>query len=105
MRKAILAAHGFVCVYCGSTADSADHIVPTKLGGKDEATNLIAACQTCNSTKGGRRLDPAIEAELQIRAWIVAPLVNELASVFAAARQEARTRKKNPIGLLGLSPA
>lgn len=41
------------CNYCGSKTKLAiDHIFPKKLGGKDDAENLIVACRDCNSSKG-----------------------------------------------------
>jgi len=48
---------GQICNYCGS-ADKLelDHIFPQKLGGKDDAENLIFACRTCNSSKGKKDL-------------------------------------------------
>ena len=43
------------CVYCGSrTRLSLDHLIPRLAGGSDEADNLVAACRSCNSAKGGR---------------------------------------------------
>ena len=48
---------GQVCNYCGSTEKLAiDHIFPQKLGGKDNAENLIFACRSCNSSKGKKDL-------------------------------------------------
>ncbi len=48
---------GQKCNYCSSTVNLAlDHIFPQKLGGKDEAENLIFACRTCNSSKGKKDL-------------------------------------------------
>ncbi len=48
---------GQVCNYCGSTEKLAiDHIFPQKLGGKDNAENLIFACRRCNSSKGKKDL-------------------------------------------------
>jgi hypothetical protein len=48
---------GQICNYCGSTENLAlDHIFPQKLGGKDDAENLIFACRTCNSSKGKKDL-------------------------------------------------
>ena len=48
---------GQICNYCGSAAKLAlDHIFPQKLGGKDDAENLIFACRTCNSSKGTKDL-------------------------------------------------
>lgn len=48
---------GQICNYCGSEDKLAlDHILPQKLGGKDEAENLIFACKVCNSSKGKKDL-------------------------------------------------
>jgi hypothetical protein len=48
---------GQICNYCGSTEKLAiDHIFPLKLGGKDDAENLIFACRSCNSSKGKKDL-------------------------------------------------
>jgi hypothetical protein len=48
---------GQICNYCGSTDKLAlDHIFPQKLGGQDDAENLIFACRTCNSSKGKKDL-------------------------------------------------
>lgn len=48
---------GQICNYCGSADKLAlDHIFPQKLGGKDDAENLIFACRACNSSKGKKDL-------------------------------------------------
>jgi len=48
---------GQICNYCGSSDKlSLDHIFPQKLGGRDDAENLIFACRTCNSSKGKKDL-------------------------------------------------
>ena len=72
---------GRFCVYCGKRASHADHIIPSVLGGKDCAENLVPACASCNCKKGPRRLKPEIEKELLLKAFIDAPLVNEVARV------------------------
>lgn len=41
------------CSYCGGPAKTLDHIVA---GGPNDAGNLTAACQPCNSAKGNRPL-------------------------------------------------
>lgn len=45
----------FTCVYCGYRgADiTVDHYIPQVRGGSDIVQNLVAACQRCNSSKGG----------------------------------------------------
>lgn len=48
---------GKICNYCGSSDKlSLDHIFSQKLGGKDDAENLILACRSCNSSKGKKDL-------------------------------------------------
>jgi hypothetical protein len=48
---------GQICNYCGDTEKLAlDHIFPQKMGGLDDAENLIYACRTCNSSKGKKDL-------------------------------------------------
>lgn len=44
---------GKPCTYCGKReATSWDHIVPRSRGGEDTRSNLVPACQSCNSSKG-----------------------------------------------------
>ena len=46
---------GRACVYCGaSDAGTLDHLIPRLRGGEDAADNLVAACRSCNSSKGSR---------------------------------------------------
>jgi len=48
----------YKCLYCGNefkrTHLTMDHVVPISRGGKTEWTNIVAACNPCNSTKGNR---------------------------------------------------
>ena len=44
------------CVYCGSAAETVDHIQPLKLGGTDHACNLAPSCGSCNFSKGAKPL-------------------------------------------------
>jgi hypothetical protein len=55
-RRAILAAHGGACHYCGGFAGTVDHIVAPSSGGTDDLGNLIPACLACNSAKCNRCL-------------------------------------------------
>jgi 5-methylcytosine-specific restriction endonuclease McrA len=92
MTQAILLLHGRRCRYCGRTADTADHIIPRHQGGKDNASNLTAACRRCNSSKGAFRLPADVEKQLLTEAWINAPEAARLSEVFAKAQDDARKR-------------
>ena len=52
LRAGIFAAWGHGCAYCGSTADTLDHVLPVAKGGLTTRTNLIPACRSCNLAKG-----------------------------------------------------
>ena len=46
-----------VCAYCGGADGlSLDHVIPRLRRGPDAAENLVPACRSCNSSKGGRDL-------------------------------------------------
>jgi 5-methylcytosine-specific restriction endonuclease McrA len=56
LRFRILVRDRFTCRYCGARASdgaklAVDHVKPRSKGGKTEATNLITACEPCNSGK------------------------------------------------------
>jgi 5-methylcytosine-specific restriction endonuclease McrA len=54
--KAIFEKHNWLCAYCGNPAKALDHVIPLFRGGFDTAENLIAACHSCNSSKGYKLL-------------------------------------------------
>ena len=54
IRAKILQRDQYVCQYCGQDATTVDHIIPRSKGGNDLPDNLIAACNRCNYSKGGR---------------------------------------------------
>lgn len=52
-RESIKAHYNHQCVYCGSTESlTLDHVKPRCRGGRNDASNLVAACQECNRSKG-----------------------------------------------------
>ncbi len=53
-RRAVFVRDDYRCQYCGSGADSIDHVIPRSRGGLDDWDNLAAACRSCNSTKRNR---------------------------------------------------
>lgn len=52
-----------ICLYCGQHFQekdlSRDHVRPLVLGGPDRWTNVVSACKSCNSRKGGRTPEQA----------------------------------------------
>lgn len=53
-----LTAPGVTCFYCESApATSVDHFIPLARGGAHELSNLVGACQSCNSSKGAKLPD------------------------------------------------
>jgi 5-methylcytosine-specific restriction endonuclease McrA len=55
-RAALMHRDRFRCAYCGSKADTVDHVVPRSKGGDHTWENCVAACSTCNHRKGDRLL-------------------------------------------------
>lgn len=65
-RAAIYERDGWECVYCGrgprdprrmnqaAVILSLDHLIPRSEGGSNDATNLVCACHSCNSSRGNR---------------------------------------------------
>lgn len=82
LRYEILKRDSHACHYCGACAPDAkltvDHVVPTALGGTDEADNLVTACHDCNAGKSSTHPD----AETVVA-------VSEEAERWAAAIQQA----------------
>jgi HNH endonuclease len=52
-----------ICGYCGEQFADADltveHITPVSRGGRDEWTNVVTACRSCNTRKGSRTPEEA----------------------------------------------
>lgn len=55
-RRALFARDEHTCQYCGSHADSIDHIIPRSRGGEHVWENVVAACRRCNMVKRDRLL-------------------------------------------------
>lgn len=58
-RRAVFARDNHRCGYCGSHADSIDHVLPRSRGGKNVWENVIAACRSCNLRKRDRTPEEA----------------------------------------------
>lgn len=56
--KAIVEGFGRACAYClrSDVALTMDHLEPFRLGGQHTASNVVPACQSCNSRKQGTDL-------------------------------------------------
>ena len=53
-RRAVFARDGWVCQYCGATAENLDHVMPRSRGGLHIWQNVVAACRRCNAKKEDR---------------------------------------------------
>lgn len=56
-RRGVLLRDQHRCAYCGSHADTIDHVVPKSRGGHHEWTNIVAACRKHNHDKGNSLLE------------------------------------------------
>ena len=55
-RRGVMVRDNFSCAYCGRHAETIDHVVPRKDGGKSTYENCVAACTLCNRKKGHKSL-------------------------------------------------
>jgi len=53
-RRGVLRRDNNRCGYCGSSANTIDHVLPRSRGGADSWENLIACCLKCNNVKSNR---------------------------------------------------
>jgi len=53
-RRAVMLRDSWRCQYCGSAAESIDHVLPKSRGGEYTWENVVAACGRCNSRKEDR---------------------------------------------------
>ncbi|MFF4179576.1 HNH endonuclease [Streptomyces sp. NPDC001750] len=93
LRYEILRRDDHTCRYCGAKAPTVklavDHVVPQALGGTDEPSNLVTACEECNSGKASVPPDADIVADVAKDAVRWATAMKEAA---AAAREDYSTR-------------
>lgn len=77
-RRTVFARDGHRCQYCGSAAESIDHVLPRSRGGLHAWDNVVAACRRCNTRKEDRlpheaglvlRTAPSAPRE---RVWLLA---------------------------------
>lgn len=56
VRLVVLDRDDWTCRYCRRPARTVDHVVPVVQGGaKLDPANLVAACGSCNFSKGARQ--------------------------------------------------
>lgn len=69
LRFEILRRDKHTCRYCGASAPdvplTVDHVIPTTLGGGDEPSNLVTACQSCNGGKTSIAPDSELVVDVQ----------------------------------------
>jgi hypothetical protein len=55
-KKRVLLRDWFTCMYCLRRPKrhyiTVDHVLPKRLGGTNEQTNLVTSCLECNTVKG-----------------------------------------------------
>jgi hypothetical protein len=89
LRYEVLRRDNHACRYCGGTAPdvalTVDHVIPTALGGSDDPSNLVTACQPCNAGKSASSADAPIVADVAsdalrwARAMTAAQVARQLA--------------------------
>lgn len=55
-REGLMCRDGYRCAYCGSKADTIDHVMPRSRGGAHSWQNCVACCSKCNHRKADRML-------------------------------------------------
>jgi hypothetical protein len=92
LRFEIFRRDSHTCRYCGATAPGTplrvDHIVPVALGGTDHPSNLVTACEPCNSGKTSTHDGRVTGADdTGTRPRLTAELADELVALWADAYQ------------------
>ena len=83
LRSAIERRHRWLCVYCGVHKSvkklTLDHVIPRSAGGDNSLTNLVSACQACNSSKNDKVLESwASSSQVErLRREIAIPLTTQ----------------------------
>lgn len=62
-----------ICYYCGKRVNkdeaTVDHIIPVNKGGTNNADNLVCACSSCNTVKGGNTIYEIIKILEEKLKW------------------------------------
>lgn len=85
LRFEILRRDQHTCRYCGAKAPDVplrvDHVIPEALGGPTEPSNLVTACEPCNSGKSSVALDGAVVEDIKADALRFAELQRQAYAV------------------------
>lgn len=56
------------CAYCGIKFEklTQDHVIPFSKGGINDATNIVPACKSCNSSKGTKSLSEFMQKRVNL---------------------------------------
>jgi 5-methylcytosine-specific restriction endonuclease McrA len=75
-KRNVLHRDKFICQYCGIKQKkmTIDHVYPKSRGGKTNFENCVAACKSCNNSKGNRT--PS-EVNMGLRKQPVQPTIME----------------------------
>jgi hypothetical protein len=88
LRFEILRRDNHTCRYFGASAPDVplrvDHVTPEALGGRTEPSNLVTACEPCNSGKSSVALDGAMVEDIKADALRLAELQRQAYEVLAA---------------------
>jgi hypothetical protein len=98
LRYEVLRRDNHTCRYCGAVAPqvklTVDHVVPQALGGGDEPSNLVTACESCNNGKTSVPADAPIVADVEQDALRWAAAMDKAAEM-ARAKYEVRLDYRN----------
>lgn len=95
LRFEILRRDQHTCRYCGAKAPDVplrvDHVIPEALGGPTEPSNLVTACEPCNSGKSSVALDGAVVEDIKADALRFAELQRQAYAVLVEKDRDSRT--------------
>lgn len=98
LRFEILRRDNHACRYCGATAPTAtltvDHVIPEVLGGTNEPSNLVTACEPCNSGKSSVQPDAPLVADVAADTFRWAEAV-KVAAVYSEMERERRDKTRD----------
>jgi 5-methylcytosine-specific restriction endonuclease McrA len=56
-RAALMRRDNYLCAYCGTKAETIDHVIPRSRGGTHAWENCVASCMRCNHRKADRMIE------------------------------------------------